>query len=120
MYQYDIATKTKTRIFSATYGAETTAPYWFPNLKAGWSYLGAATQHPYGESDQAMATAPGNTGRAGWIGNWAFRHSDFADGSMLRFLPIPEVKDNATGHFSTASASGYAVMYDNLYTKVQV
>ena len=120
MYQYDLATKTKTRIFSSNFGAETTSPYWFSNLKAGWSYLGAVIQHPYDESDKDMANAVGASGSGAWIGNWAFRHSDFADGSMLRFLPIPQVRDNATGHYGTASASGYAVMDDNLFTKVQV
>jgi secreted PhoX family phosphatase len=68
MYQYDLETKTKTRIFSSNYGAETTAPYYFPNVAKGWSYLGAAIQHPYDESDTNMATAPGNTGKAAWIG----------------------------------------------------
>lgn len=29
MYTYDIATKTKTRIFQSTFGAETTSPYWY-------------------------------------------------------------------------------------------
>jgi secreted PhoX family phosphatase len=121
LYQYDLATKTKVRIFSANYGAETTSPYWFPNLKAGWSYLGAVIQHPYDESDAAMASAPGASGSGAWIGNWAFRNSDFADGSVLRFLPISQVKDNATGHYGQASAGAYAQWGgDDIHTRVVV
>lgn len=43
---YDLRDKTLTRIFTSPYGAETTSPYWFTNFPNGWSYLGAAVQHP--------------------------------------------------------------------------
>ncbi len=47
IWAYDMETAALTRILTTPYGAETTSPYWYPNL-GGYAYLTAAVQHPYG------------------------------------------------------------------------
>ena len=47
MWAYDVVTGEMKRIFSTPYGSETTSPFWY--TINGWSYLGAVTQHPFGE-----------------------------------------------------------------------
>jgi len=66
-----------TRIFTTPYGAETTSPYWRPNV-GGYGYLMASVQHPYGEMgpysaterDAILAAAPvdSRSGKVGVIG----------------------------------------------------
>ena len=56
-----------TRIATTPYGAETTSPYWYPNLK-GNAYITLVVQHPYGESDEDKVDEAGSTGKAGHVG----------------------------------------------------
>jgi hypothetical protein len=51
MWYHNFKDGTTTRFLTTPYGAETTSPYWYPNIN-GWSYLMAVVQHPYVESDQ--------------------------------------------------------------------
>lgn len=103
MWHYVPATGEMTRIFSAPYGAETTSPYWFPDVN-GHAYLAAAIQHPYGESDEEKVDEEDSTGLHGWVGAWAFKASDFANGEQLRFVAIPPATTNQQKH-SVLSAS---------------
>ncbi len=57
MWAYDLLTGRLDRIFTTPYGAETTSPYWYPNLN-GFAYLTAVVQHPYDETDQDMLLDP--------------------------------------------------------------
>jgi len=57
-----------TRIFSTPYGAETTSPYWYPDV-GGHGYLMAVVQHPYGESDEDQLRDPAEArAYVGYIG----------------------------------------------------
>lgn len=47
IWAYDMETAALTRILTTPYGAETTSPYWYPNI-GGYAYLTASVQHPYG------------------------------------------------------------------------
>lgn len=67
VWVYDLETKSLTRVFTTPYGAETTSPYWYPNL-GGHAYMTAVVQHPYGESDQEKADDPESTGTDSTIG----------------------------------------------------
>lgn len=65
-YEFDDASLT--RIQTTPYGAETTSPYWYPNIN-GWAYLMSVVQHPYGESDGDMNTGAGEEmAYTGYIG----------------------------------------------------
>ena len=57
-----------TRIATTPYGAETTSPYWYPNLKNGHSYITLVVQHPYGESDKEKVSDSASSGEEGWVG----------------------------------------------------
>lgn len=68
IWAYNFADESLTRIQTTPYGAETTSPYWYPNIN-GWSYLMSVVQHPYGESDGAMNTGAGEAmAYTGYIG----------------------------------------------------
>ncbi|WP_430460102.1 alkaline phosphatase PhoX [Thalassolituus sp. LLYu03] len=68
IWAYDFATESLTRIQTTPYGAETTSPYWYPNIN-GWAYLMSVVQHPYGESDGDKDTGAGETmAYTGYIG----------------------------------------------------
>lgn len=67
VWYMDLKTGDMTRIFSTPYGAETTGPYWHPDIN-GWSYMMVVVQHPYGESDQDKRFESDATGIQGWIG----------------------------------------------------
>jgi len=68
IWAYDFAEKGLTRIQTTPYGAETTSPYWYPNIN-GWSYLTSVVQHPYGESDGDKNTGAGEArAYTGYIG----------------------------------------------------
>ena len=58
IWAYDFADQSLTRIQTTPYGAETTSPYWYPNIN-GWAYLTSVVQHPYGESDGDKDTGAG-------------------------------------------------------------
>jgi len=77
------------RIATTPYGAETTSPYWYPNLKGGHSYITMVVQHPYGESDEEKVDHPDSTGENGWVGY---------------FGPLPEVS-KVEGAASSTPAS---------------
>lgn len=68
IWAYDFSDEKLTRIQTTPYGAETTSPYWYPNIN-GWSYMTSVVQHPYGESDGDKDTG-NNEARAytGYIG----------------------------------------------------
>jgi hypothetical protein len=57
LWSYSFDTGKLTRIFSTPLGAETTGPYWRPNV-GNFSYLVANIQHPFGESDQSQLQSP--------------------------------------------------------------
>ncbi|MFZ5445235.1 MAG: PhoX family protein [Myxococcota bacterium] len=56
VWAYDTVSGDLTRIMTTVYGAETTGPYWLPNLN-GFGYLKVQVQHPYGETDQDLASS---------------------------------------------------------------
>ena len=79
VWWYDFATSSLTRIMSMPYGAETTSPYYYPDLN-GFSYIVAVVQHPYDESDEEKLLEPANTGvecHVGYLG--AFEPHTCAD-----------------------------------------
>jgi secreted PhoX family phosphatase len=51
IWAYNVKSQKLTRIQTTPYGAETTSPYFYPNIN-GWAYLMSVIQHPYGESDK--------------------------------------------------------------------
>lgn len=65
IWAYDVETKALTRILTTPYGAETTSPFWYPNI-GGNGYLTAVIQHPYGESDKEKKSAPQDI--ESWVG----------------------------------------------------
>ena len=68
IWAYDFADQSLTRIQTTPYGAETTSPYWYPNIN-GWAYLTSVVQHPYGESDSDKDTGAGEArAYTGYIG----------------------------------------------------
>jgi secreted PhoX family phosphatase len=50
MWAFNLTKKQLTRIQTTPYGAETTSPYYYPDIN-GFGYLISVVQHPYGESD---------------------------------------------------------------------
>jgi secreted PhoX family phosphatase len=69
IFAYDMKTAEMTRIFSTPYGAETTSPWWYNEIK-GFRYFMAVVQHPYGESDKDKVNDPESTGLGGWVGTF--------------------------------------------------
>jgi secreted PhoX family phosphatase len=69
IWAYDVGGHTLTRIQTTPYGAETTSPYFYPNID-GFGYLMSVVQHPYGESDQDKLVPGSGAERAytGYIG----------------------------------------------------
>ncbi|MDY7225399.1 alkaline phosphatase PhoX [Hyalangium rubrum] len=67
IWSFNTVTRKLTRIMTTPFGAETTAPGWFPDIN-GYGYLTAVVQHPYGESDANRLTEPEATGRESWVG----------------------------------------------------
>jgi uncharacterized protein len=68
IWSYNLDSGTLTRIETTPYGAETTSPYWYPNI-GGHGYLMSVVQHPYGESDQGQLTDPNDArGYVGYVG----------------------------------------------------
>lgn len=69
IWSYNIDTKALTRIQTTPYGAETTSPYFYPNIN-GWGYMMSVVQHPYGESDDNKVDAGSAERRAytGYVG----------------------------------------------------
>jgi secreted PhoX family phosphatase len=57
LWAYDTAGGALTRILTTPYGAESTSPYWYPDI-GGFGYLMSVVQHPYGESDQSKSWGP--------------------------------------------------------------
>lgn len=85
------------RILTTPFGAETTNPYWFPDIN-GFNYITAAVQHPYGESDSDQIMSNTATGPAGYVGAWAFAARDFTDGASLQFQSVPYPGDDFEKH----------------------
>tara|TARA_B110001454_G_scaffold165606_1_gene155375 strand:+ start:653 stop:2554 length:1902 start_codon:yes stop_codon:yes gene_type:complete len=68
IWAYDFAQKDLVRIQTTPYGAETTSPYWYPNIN-GWAYMMSVVQHPYGESDRDENTGAGEArAYTGYVG----------------------------------------------------
>jgi hypothetical protein len=65
IWAYDVVSKKLTRILTTPYGAETTSPFWYPNI-GGNAYLTTVIQHPYGESDTDKKRHPEDT--QSWVG----------------------------------------------------
>ena len=63
VWAYDLVNNNLTRIFSAPYGAETTSPYYYDNVK-GWNYLVTVVQHPYSGSASKLADSESTGERA--------------------------------------------------------
>jgi secreted PhoX family phosphatase len=57
LWAYDFATGRLDRVQTTPYGAETTSPYWYPDLN-GHAYLMSVVQHPYGETDLLQLMDP--------------------------------------------------------------
>ncbi|MGA9523897.1 MAG: alkaline phosphatase PhoX [Myxococcaceae bacterium] len=53
MWAFNTITRKLSRVMTTPYGAETTSPYWLPNI-GGFGYLMAAVQHPYGEMSSRL------------------------------------------------------------------
>ena len=68
IWAYNVSTQSLTRIQTTPYGAETTSPYFYPNIN-GWGYLMSVVQHPYGESDKDKLSDPAQAaGYTGYVG----------------------------------------------------
>ncbi|WP_416308202.1 PhoX family protein [Neptunicella sp. SCSIO 80796] len=68
IWAYDLDAGSLKRIQTTPYGAETTSPYWYPNIN-GWAYLMSVVQHPYGESDGDKDTGTGEArAYTGYVG----------------------------------------------------
>lgn len=68
IWAYNVKTQALTRIQTTPYGAETTSPYFYPNI-AGWGYLMSVIQHPYGESDEDKLSDPADAmAYTGYVG----------------------------------------------------
>lgn len=68
IWAYNVKTQALTRIQTTPYGAETTSPYFYPNI-AGWGYLMSVIQHPYGESDEDQLSEPADAmAYTGYVG----------------------------------------------------
>ena len=68
IWAYDFTTEELVRIQTTPYGAETTSPYWYPNIN-GWAYMMSVIQHPYGESDGSENTGVGEArAYTGYVG----------------------------------------------------
>jgi secreted PhoX family phosphatase len=67
IWSFNTVTKKLTRIMTTPYGAETTSPFWYPDL-GGHGYLLGVVQHPYGETDANRISDPEATGRDSWVG----------------------------------------------------
>ena len=68
IWAYDFSTQDLVRIQTTPYGAETTSPYWYPNIN-GWAYMMSVVQHPYGESDRDENTGAGEArAYTGYVG----------------------------------------------------
>lgn len=73
IWAYDLDTAALTRIETTPYGAETTSPYYYPNIN-GWGYLMSVVQHPYGESDEDQLADPADAmAYVGYIGPFPAR-----------------------------------------------
>jgi hypothetical protein len=53
VWAYNIKTEELTRTFTTPVGAETTSPFWYPNLANGFGYLSVVTQHPDNEDKES-------------------------------------------------------------------
>jgi secreted PhoX family phosphatase len=69
IWSFNTVTKKLERIMTTPYGAETTSPYWYPDL-GGHGYLLGVVQHPYGdgEPDANKISDPEATGRESHVG----------------------------------------------------
>jgi secreted PhoX family phosphatase len=65
LWAYDTAGGALTRVLTTPYGAESTSPYWYPDI-GGFGYLMSVVQHPYGESDQSKSW--GREDERGYVG----------------------------------------------------
>ncbi|MBI1417485.1 MAG: DUF839 domain-containing protein [Limimaricola sp.] len=75
-----------TRVFTTPYGSEVTSPFYYKNVDDKFDYLVTVVQHPYGESDQDMATSPDDT-RA-YVGYVAIP-AKVQGGDTVGFTPMP-------------------------------
>lgn len=116
MWIYVPATGELTRILSSPYGAETTSPYWFPNI-GGHAYLMTAMQHPYAERDNDRLTDAESSGVEGWVGAWAVNASNFANSERLRFVGIPSATTNLQKHSVLVSDDAYLLTQPEMYTQ---
>ena len=62
VWAFNTKTEELTRTFTTPLGAETTSPFWYPNLANGYSYLGVVTQHPSTTSTDAGESGFGYVG----------------------------------------------------------
>lgn len=70
IWNYNLLNGQLTRIQTTPYGAETTSPYWYPDVN-GHGYLMSVVQHPYGESDQSLSDGSDAQER-GYVGYFKF------------------------------------------------
>jgi len=62
VWAYNTKTEELARTFTTPLGAETTSPFWYPNLANGFSYLGVVTQHP------SLSSTDGGESAFGYVG----------------------------------------------------
>lgn len=117
MWLYVPATRELTRILSSPYGAETTSPYYFPDIN-GHAYIMTAMQHPYEERDMDKAFEAEMSGMSGWCGAWAVNASNFANGERLRFVGIPAASTNAEKHSVLAADTMFKLMGPDTYIMI--
>lgn len=118
LWAYDLNNATLTRIFTTPYGSETTSPMYYKDIDADFDYMIAVVQHPYGESDEDMATSDADT-RA-YIGYVAIPAKVQAT-DTVRFHPLPFAQTDAqkrearftdamTVNGATVALPGYQVL----------
>jgi secreted PhoX family phosphatase len=95
VWSYNLNDGNLTRIVTTPYGAETTSPYWYPDIN-GFAYITAVAQHPYDETDEDKvdpAVNPDTEGADGYIGYFVMP-SNAIKGKDLTFEGIPTATTN--------------------------
>ncbi|GGD45576.1 hypothetical protein GCM10012288_19890 [Malaciobacter pacificus] len=62
VWSYNVKTEELSRIFTTPLSAETTSPFWYPELANGFGYLSVVTQHPSFDSTDEGESAFGYVG----------------------------------------------------------
>lgn len=93
VWAYNIKSKELTRTFTTPLGAETTSPFWYPNLKNGFSYLGVVTQHP---STQSVDSGESSFGYVGPFKNLTELKSTSSITSVKQIASLKTLKEGGS------------------------